>query len=144
MIICYLNVKCVAINEPETDAPLVVDGDGILPFSLPLEGVQSITGRGPQVIEPGGEMDIFQATNRSSDQVWRQAFRFAFCEHLLGIAIRERSDHMSFVNCHVTVVKSLFSTRQRTLPEHLSRKGAVLRHGCASTPGPSPVPQALS
>jgi hypothetical protein len=73
MIVGYLDLESVAIDESETDAPLVVDANRMLPFSLTLEGVQSIARRRLQIIEPSGEMDIFQATNGPSDQIRRQA-----------------------------------------------------------------------
>ena len=112
MVVGDLYVKCVAVDEAETDAPLFIDGYRMLPFSVTLEGMQSITGRRPEVVERGGDMYIFQAAYGPSDQIRGQPFRFALCEHLLGVFVRKRPDHTSHVNCHVTVVKrSLFGGR---------------------------------
>ncbi len=42
MIVCNLTVVSFALNPPETDAPLVVDGDRVLTFAVTPEPVESI------------------------------------------------------------------------------------------------------
>jgi hypothetical protein len=50
VIIRYFDIVGSTLDEPETDAPLVVDSDGMLLFSVSAELVESISWRNPKVI----------------------------------------------------------------------------------------------
>lgn len=50
VIICDLNIVGIPVDEPEADAPLVVDGDDMLSIPVPTESVEPIAGRNLQVI----------------------------------------------------------------------------------------------
>jgi hypothetical protein len=45
MIVCYFNIKCVAIFPTEADSPLIIDPDAVLPPAISFEGLYPITGR---------------------------------------------------------------------------------------------------
>jgi hypothetical protein len=49
VIIRNFDIIGITINKPETDAPLVVDGDRMLSFSVSPELVESISRRNPKV-----------------------------------------------------------------------------------------------
>jgi hypothetical protein len=51
MVVDDLDIVGVAITPAEADAPLVVNSDAVLPFALPGELLQPITGWCPQVLE---------------------------------------------------------------------------------------------
>src|SRR5262249_1785526 len=56
MIVDDLDIVGVAVTPAEADAPLVVDSDAVLPFAIPGEPLQPITGWRP-------------ATSRGADEV---------------------------------------------------------------------------
>jgi len=43
MVVANFNVIGVTIKKPKTDAPLVVNGDGILAFSVSFQSVKPIS-----------------------------------------------------------------------------------------------------
>jgi hypothetical protein len=51
VIIRHLNIVRITVDEPEANAPLVVDGDGVLSFSIACKFVEPIPWRNPKVIQ---------------------------------------------------------------------------------------------
>ena len=51
VIVADLDIERIAIHKPEADAPLVVDGDGVLPFSIIRERVQPIARRNSEIVQ---------------------------------------------------------------------------------------------
>jgi len=106
MIIRDLDVKGVAVNESKTDAPLVVNRNRILPFTIVLQLMKTIAGRNPQIRQTRGVLDIFEFSNRPSNDIRGELFRPAQRVEFPGGPIRESLDHTINVNYHVTLVKS--------------------------------------
>ena len=78
MIIRDLDVVSVAVDESETNAPLVIDRYRILSLSIALEFMQPVAGRNPQIIQGRGMINIFEFSNRPSNDVRRKALRSAY------------------------------------------------------------------
>jgi hypothetical protein len=57
VIVCHFNIVGIALHEPEADAPLVVDGDRMLSFSVSAEFVEPIARRNPKVIQTRGQIE---------------------------------------------------------------------------------------
>ena len=91
----------------KADAPLVVDRNRVLALAVPLQFVESITRRDPQVVEMGGQVDVLELAHRAPGDIGRKPFRLACNVQLLGLPIGERLDHSATVMCHVTRVKRL-------------------------------------
>jgi hypothetical protein len=53
MVIDDLYVVRISLNPPEAQPPLVVQPDTVLSLAVTLESLQSISGRHPQVNQPG-------------------------------------------------------------------------------------------
>ncbi len=51
MVASDLDIIGIAIYESEADPPLVVDGDGVLAFSVSSKPMESIARGNPQVIQ---------------------------------------------------------------------------------------------
>jgi hypothetical protein len=49
MVIADFNVVRIAFGKAETDAPLVVDGNRVLPLAVALQCVQTVAWRGPKI-----------------------------------------------------------------------------------------------
>ena len=105
MIIRDLDIICIAILEAETDSPLIVDGNGKLAFSVSFQGVEVIARRCLQVIQAGGQVDVFQTSDRPTQKIRRKPFRFARHEESLRVFVGKSFNHDSILTCHVTLVK---------------------------------------
>jgi len=64
MIVANFNVVRVALLKPKTDSPLIVNGDRILPFALPVERMQPIARWTFQVIQHGSKIHILKLPSR--------------------------------------------------------------------------------
>lgn len=51
MIIDDFNTFSTAIFPNETDPPLVIDANRMLPFAIPAQGLQPVSGRNPQILK---------------------------------------------------------------------------------------------
>jgi hypothetical protein len=104
-----LHIVGIAVLEAETDSPLVVDGNGELAFSVSFQGMKAIAQRRLQVIQAGGQVDVFQTPDRPTQKVRRKPFRLARQEERLCVFIGKSFNHGKRLTCHVTLVKSLIT-----------------------------------
>lgn len=95
MIVCYFNIVSISVNESEADAPLIVDGNGVLSFPITLESMQSIAWRHLEITQACCPIQILQAADRSPYDIGRQAFRFAAEEYHLRFFVGKCFNHFS-------------------------------------------------
>ena len=93
MVIRYFNLVGIAIPEIKAYPPLIVYGDGILAIPVPGQGMQTIAWRNSEVIKTCRQMNIFQSSNSSADQIGRQTLWFAFDEYRLCFFVDKRFYH---------------------------------------------------
>jgi hypothetical protein len=93
MIVDDLDIMGVAVTPSEANAPLVVDSDAVLPFAIPGEPLQPITGWRPQVFEIASIVNLHQLTiSRLDDVVGNALYKPALpCSFDGGIP--KRLDH---------------------------------------------------
>ena len=103
MVVRNLDVVGILIDKSETHAPLVVDGDGMLSLPVPLKSMETVAGRNLQVVETGGQVNVFQLSHRPAGDLPRKPSRLARGVQLPRVPVRERLDHSSKVTCHVTL-----------------------------------------
>jgi len=60
MIVANLAVVRVAVDEPKTDPPLIIDGDGVLALAVTLERMEAIAGWHLQIVQARRQVDILQ------------------------------------------------------------------------------------
>lgn len=89
MVISYFNMIGVTLHVPKTNAPLIVDCNGVLSLPVAFEGMQPVARWNPQVTESCGVMNVLQPPDRPFDQVRRQPFRRAVNKKLLSVLIRK-------------------------------------------------------
>jgi len=106
VVIREFNIVCVSIFKSETYAPLVVDGNRVLPLSFPLQFMKSITWRHFQILQPGREIEILQPPHCSFSNIRRKPFRLPRFVQLQCLLIRKRLNHALIVICHVTHVNN--------------------------------------
>jgi hypothetical protein len=72
VVIHYLNISRTLRRPHEAHAPLIVDADAVLPFAVPVQSLEPITGRGRQIEQnvrrvqlvqfaPGYRLDIHKS-----------------------------------------------------------------------------------
>ncbi|OGW39224.1 MAG: hypothetical protein A2Y97_11760, partial [Nitrospirae bacterium RBG_13_39_12] len=86
-------IICIGINEPKTNTPLIVYGNGILSFSISLQIVEPVTGRNPQVIQAGRQIKVFQFPHSPLPYLRRKTIRFACIVQFLRVPIGKRLNH---------------------------------------------------
>jgi hypothetical protein len=104
VVIREFNIVCITIFESETYAPLIVDRNGILPFSSPLQFVKSITRGHLQILQPGCVINIFKPPRRPPTNIRWKSSRFPCLIQFLCMPVGKRLDHILNVICHVTRV----------------------------------------
>jgi hypothetical protein len=105
VIIRDLHIIGIAVLEAKADPPLIVDGNGELAGPVSLQGMQAIARRRLQVIQTGGQVDVFQTPDRPTQKVRRKPFRSARHKERLRVLVGKRYNHGSKLTCHVTLVK---------------------------------------
>jgi len=93
MVVGDLNVVGIAFNEVEADTPLVVYRDRVLPSPVALQSVQAITGRNAQIIQITSQVEVFQPTQGSANQIRRKPATLADTIQISRMMIREGLDH---------------------------------------------------
>ena len=93
VVIDDLDLLGVLAGPTEADAPLVIDADRVLATAIPLQGLQSITGRQPKESQLNRGIDQLQLNQRALPDVTRNAAGAPGEPQLLGIAISETLDH---------------------------------------------------
>jgi hypothetical protein len=77
----------------ETNAPLVIDSDGVLAFAVSLESLQTVAGRDGEVFEFGDRMELSQFSQGDTLDVRRKRAGFPFTEEEGGLLAGEGTDH---------------------------------------------------
>jgi hypothetical protein len=103
VVVANFDIIDVAIDKSETDAPLIVDRNRVLPDAVPIESVKSIPGRNPQVLQSYRQIQIFKLANCPFGYVRGKQFRFPCDIQISGALVCERLI-ISTVFCHVTNV----------------------------------------
>lgn len=102
VVVGDLDVVGVAVNEPEADAPLVVDRDRVLSLPVPFELMQSVAGRDSQVVKARSQVDVLELPSCPLRDVGRETPRLARHVQVLRVPVPECLDHRSTVTYHVT------------------------------------------
>ena len=77
MIINYFHLFRPAIMPEKADPPLVVDADTELTRAIPLQSLQAITRRDPQIFKDSGNLQL-------SDFTSRDLFKTAKASHMVS------------------------------------------------------------
>lgn len=93
MVIADLDVVGIAVDEAETDSPLIVYGDRVLAFSVSGKRMESVTRRYLQVLWAGSQIQVLKLARGPFRDVRRKPFCLTCSVVLLGTSIRERFDH---------------------------------------------------
>jgi len=73
MIIGYLDVKCITVLPLETQPPLLVDADAMLPFAVAFQCLQSIRGRQHHEFQVCCRVQLRKLQTRSFTNLRREA-----------------------------------------------------------------------
>ena len=98
MIIREFNIESIAVCETEANPPLVIDPDGKLPFSLPLQFVKSVAWRHLQIFKPSCQIHVLDFADRPSGDFTGKSLRFSLKVQVSSVSIREGPDHNEYCN----------------------------------------------
>ena len=98
MIVGDLHVIGITVVPSETDAPLVVDPDGVLTGPVSIQRVQSVARRDVRVLQRTRRVKCQQLPMRSYVNVrWEAAHASSF-EDRLRVLVREGLNHASYLS----------------------------------------------
>lgn len=98
MVVADFDVKRVAVFESKADSPLIVDRYRVLPLSIASQRVESVSRRRTQIVEPLGQIDVFEfPCCASSNVLWKPAC-FAGLVQVLGTPIGKGLNQSSKCN----------------------------------------------
>ena len=97
MIVRYFDPFGAALAPDETNAPLVIDADAVLPDPVSLERFQPIAGRCRQILQFLRGMDLPQFSLRDTLNIGRQPSRKPSVKKRLALVIGEAADHVTFI-----------------------------------------------
>ena len=106
MVVDELDVVGIASGPPETETPLVVDANAVLPVSIVLELLEAIPRRNPEILKPHRRVDVAELAEHDAAEVWRKAAHVLARPQALGVTVGEVLDHPSIVTRCVTKRKS--------------------------------------
>ena len=93
MVIGYFNIKCIAILESKTYAPLIVDPDRMLPLSVPLKLVKLVSGRYLEVFQPRRSINVLEFSPCPPPDIRWKPSRPSGDVNLVGVSIGKGLDH---------------------------------------------------
>ena len=93
VVVADLDIVGVPVLEPKADAPLVVDRNGVLAFSVAGEGMEPVAPRHSQVLQSHSEVNILKLANGTFPDIRRPAARLSRRVEIPCVAIRERLYH---------------------------------------------------
>jgi hypothetical protein len=73
VIICDFYIEGIAFLKSEADAPLVIDRNGVLTFSISRQLMESIPRRNAKVVETPGEVNEFQFSAGAPHDIRRKS-----------------------------------------------------------------------
>ena len=83
-----------AVGFPaETDAPLVIDANGVLPHPVALEGFQAVAGWDGKMVEFGDGVKLGKFAQGNALDIWRKRPGFPLLEEECGFPASEGTDH---------------------------------------------------
>ena len=98
MVVTDLNVICIAILEAKTYAPLIIDRNRMLAFTIAGQFMQSISRRRSKIFQGGGKIDIFQLSRRTLRNICCKAGGFAGFIQVLSALVGKCLDHSEECN----------------------------------------------
>jgi hypothetical protein len=96
MVVGYFHVVR-ALVPPEAHPPLVVNAYRMLPCAISVKNFEPVSRRHPQVVQKLGRINQRQFLERPPQDVGRKLIRFLGSEELLGLLVREASNHAEYI-----------------------------------------------
>ena len=65
-----LNPFWTSVAPLETDTPLIIDSDTVLPHTITAQTLEPVTQRNPKILETTRSVDLTQLTQRDASDAW--------------------------------------------------------------------------
>ncbi len=96
MIVHNLHVEGINSGPAETDAPLVVDANTVLPLAIAREGLQAIAWNSSKIRQRRSGMNMIELPFRHRSNTLKPPAKLA-PEHPLGLPVPEGPNHNSII-----------------------------------------------
>ena len=93
MVVANFDVERVAIDEPKTNTPLVIDGNRVLALPIILQRVQPISWWHSEVVKLRCQIHVLQFPDSTSRDVCWESFGLPIEEQIACAAVGKRLDH---------------------------------------------------
>lgn len=127
MIIGYFDIICIAINESEAYAPLVVNRYCMLSASIVLQRVKAVTRWRFKIINTRCKVNIFESAYSSSEKIRFKLSRFPRFKKIFCMFIGKGLYHVFLITRHVTIVKLYFASGIKC-DEKRNREAIICHH----------------
>jgi hypothetical protein len=96
MVVGDLDIAGRSIRPPETDPPLIIDPDTVLPDTIALQSFQAVSGRYPQVLQFDSILKESQFPSCDLEKITRDSFDALPLPDTLREPAPETFDHGSY------------------------------------------------
>jgi len=98
MVIDNRHIVGVAVTPSETDPPLVVDADAVLPGSIAAQFLEAVSGRDAKIVESLRRVDRDELAKHRPPQLGREPANWLAGEEAFGVPVAKALDHRLDVN----------------------------------------------
>jgi hypothetical protein len=120
MIIGDFNLQGAVFVPLETDTPLIVDANAVLPLPVTAQRFKPVCGRDAEIINRGGMVQHDKFSFRNPLDILRQFFRKTAMKDFFRLLALKRFDHNMTVTLWDNIVKGccrqLSDSNTKTLP----------------------------
>lgn len=111
MVIGYFDIICIAVNEFEAYAPLVVNRYRMLSASVILQRVKTVTWRRFKIVNARCQVNILESAHSPSEKIRLKYPGFTRFKKNLCVFIGKGFYHVLIVTNHVTIVNIILDSR---------------------------------
>ena len=104
MIVRDLDIVGITIDEPEANAPLIIDMDRVLSLPVSPELMEPIAARNLKIVYSRCQAHVLKLSPRPPSDVRRKLFRPPGVAKLLRLSVCKSLDHIPKITRHVTLV----------------------------------------
>src|SRR5207249_11876265 len=93
MIVANLDIVRITINKLKTNAPLIINANGMLTSPIAFQSMEPVTWWEPQIVQARRQVYVFELSRSSPGHIVRESTRSSRQIQIAGATVRERLDH---------------------------------------------------
>ena len=92
MVVSDCHIEIIAVDKAEAHTPLTIDADTPLPISVPVQCLQPVGRRKPQLFDRNGVLELIQTQYRATQDDGRQSAGFPRAKQALCLFVRKAAN----------------------------------------------------